>query len=380
MATTKRDYYEVLGIGRDATEEDVRKAFRKKAFEYHPDRNKSADAEAKFKEVNEAYEVLRDAERRSRYDRFGHAAPAASSAGRSAGFDGFENFPGFGDIFDAFFGGTRTAGGARRVSVAERGTDLAVDLVLEFEDAAFGVERELEVPRTGPCGRCRGMRGEPGSQLQTCASCRGTGEVRRAARSAFGQFINIAVCSACGGEGRIVTNPCTQCKGSGLERKKKTIAVKVPGGVSAGSQIRLTGEGDAGRNGGPPGNLYINIRVKEHRLFERQQDHTLYTLPITVAQAALGATLDVPTLEGPISLKVPPGTQPGTVFRFKGKGVPHLRGGGRGDHLVTIDVVIPKSLDGNLKKLFQQLDELLKKPDSNKKERGIFDRLKDAMN
>jgi molecular chaperone DnaJ len=254
-----------------------------------------------------------------------------------------------------------------------------VDLALSFEEAAFGVEKELEIPRTETCTRCKGSRSEPGSQLQTCASCRGTGEVRRAQRSVFGQFINIATCATCGGEGRTVTTPCTQCKGAGMERKRRKVAVTIPAGVSTGSQIRLTGEGDAGRRGGPAGSLFINIHVSEHPIFERQQDHILYTLPLTVAQATLGDSIDIPTLEGSYTLKVPAGTQPGTVFRLKGKGVPHLRGGGRGDHLVTIDIVIPKNLDGRTKKLFQELDEVLKKPDANKKEKGIFDRLKDAM-
>ena len=378
MATTKRDYYEVLGVERGASAEEIAKAFRQKAMEFHPDRNKSPDAEQKMKEVNEAYFVLRDEQKRAQYDQFGHNGPRSQ---QGVGFDGVGDMAGFGDIFDAFFGGTRSGSpfGGTRASAAQRGQDLAVELVLEFQEAAFGVEKEFEISHTETCTRCRGSRSEPGSQPQVCTTCKGTGEIRRAQRSVFGQFVNIAVCSTCGGEGRVVTNKCTQCHGAGLERKKKTIAVRVPGGVSTGSQIRLTNEGDAGRLGGPTGNLYVNITVKPHPLFDREQDHILYTLPVTVTQAALGDEIEIPTLDGSVSMKVPSGTQPGTVFRLKGKGVPHLRGIGRGDQLVTIDVVIPKSLDAKQKKLFQDLDETLKRPDLTKKGKGFFERLKETL-
>ena len=243
MATTKRDYYESLGVGRNATPEDIRKAFRKLAFDHHPDRNKDPGAEARFKEISEAYEVLSDGQKRAQYDRFGHAG--ASAFGR--GFEGFDNF-GFGDIFDAFFGGSgRRRGGAR---AAARGADLAATITIEFEEACFGAEKEVEIARAELCSRCDGSRGEPGTQPEQCSNCNGIGEVRRAQRSVFGEFVNIATCEVCRGEGRVNTKPCTQCRGAGRERRNRKIAVKIPAGVDTGSQMRLSGEGEPGANGG----------------------------------------------------------------------------------------------------------------------------------
>ncbi len=378
MATTKRDYYDVLQLPRDVSEEEIRKAFRKKAFEYHPDRNKSPDAETKFKEVNEAYEVLRDRDKRARYDRFGHAGAAG---GAGVGFDGSEGFPGFGDIFDAFFGGTRAGGfgGATRAKTVERGADLAATLTIEFEEAAFGAGKSFEITRTDSCTRCKGNRSEPGTEAERCSTCHGTGEVRRTQKSIFGQFVNVAVCGRCDGAGSVVTTPCIQCRGSGRERKKKIIEVKIPPGVTDGSQIRLTGEGEAGRNGAPHGNLYISLDVKPHPVFEREQDHILYTLPINVAQAALGDEIEIPTLEGAHTLKIPPGSQHGAVIRLKGKGIAHLRSHGRGDQFVTLDVLVPTELDKEQKKLFQDLNDSLEKPDLSHKQKSFFDRVRDSL-
>ncbi|MSQ25297.1 MAG: molecular chaperone DnaJ [Dehalococcoidia bacterium] len=376
MATAKRDYYEVLDVGREAGAEDIRKAFRKKAFELHPDRNKAPDAEPKFKELNEAYEVLRDAEKRAQYDRFGHASPGQGGAG----FDGVSGFPDFGDIFDAFFGGTGAARGGRPgAQAAERGADLQVALTIEFDEAAFGTEKKFDINRVEACSRCAGSRSEPGAKAEKCAGCNGTGQVRQVQKSVFGQFVNVTQCGKCGGRGQIISNPCTACKGAGKERKQRTISVKIPAGVAGGSQIRLTGEGESGANGGPRGNLYVALQVNAHPLFDREGDDLVYALPITVAQAALGDEVEVPTLEGKTKLKVPPGTQPGSVFRLKGQGITHLRGHGRGDEIVSVDVVIPKTLSAKEKKLFQELSGSLKKPDMSKKDEGFFDRIKQTL-
>ena len=372
MATAKRDYYEVLGVDRNATEDHIRKAFRKQAFDYHPDRNKDPGAETRFKEANEAYEVLRDPEKRARYDRFGHAGPNAGGVG----FEGFGDLPGFGDIFDAFFGGGR---GGARTQTRQRGADLAVSLAIEFEEAAFGAEKTFDVARMQVCERCRGQRSEPGTQPASCDTCRGSGQVRQAQRSIFGQFVNITTCPRCQGEGKVITDPCTQCRGQGRERTKKTIAVTIPAGVDNGSQLRLSGEGEGGGNGGPPGDLYIAIGIKEHPIFDREQDDVLYTLPINVAQAVLGDELEIPTLGGVTTVKVPAGTQPGTVLRLKSQGVAHLRGGGRGDQLVTVDVVMPKTLDGEQRTAFETLYQSLKKPDLHQRGKSFFDRIKEAL-
>ncbi|MBI2887937.1 MAG: molecular chaperone DnaJ [Chloroflexi bacterium] len=372
MATIKRDYYEVLGIERGASEEEVKKAFRRLAFQYHPDRNKEAGAEDRFKEINEAYEVLSDPEKRSQYDRYGHDG-LQGALGR--GFEGFEGFGGFGDIFDAFFGGT--AGRAR--NAPQQGRDLQYPLELRLEEAAFGAEKELEVPRIERCAHCRGSRSEPGSQPVRCTTCNGSGEVRRAQQSIFGQFVNVAMCPTCRGEGQRITSPCSACGGAGRQQVSKKIRVTIPPGVDDSTQIRLTGEGDAGVRGGPPGNLYVVLSIRPHELFQRQDDHILYTLPINVVQAALGATLEVPTLDGPVPLKVPPGTQTGAVFRLRGHGVQHLRGSGRGDEIVSIQVVVPERLTERQRQLFADLAATFEEEERASGERGFFDKLKDAL-
>ena len=344
---TKRDYYEVLGISRNATDEEVRKAFRRLAFKYHPDHNHEAGAEEKFKEVNEAYEVLSDADKRAAYDRFGHGS-AEGFFGR--GFEGFD-FGGFGDIFDAFFGRTATA----TRQAPQRGADLRYGVTITLEEAAFGTEKETEISRIENCSLCQGVGCKPGSQPSRCPNCNGTGQVRRTQQSIFGRFTNITTCPRCHGEGRIITEPCPQCRGSGKEKRQRNILVKIPAGVDDGSQIRITGEGDAGTRGGPSGNLYITVSVKQHELFTRNGDDIIYELPINFAQAALGAEVEVPTLDGKVKLKVPAGSQTGRVFQLKNKGVPHLHRSGRGDQLVTLLVVTPESLTEKQRQLFQEL-------------------------
>jgi molecular chaperone DnaJ len=347
----KRDYYEVLGVPRNASPEDIRKAFRKLAFQYHPDRNKDDGASERFKEVNEAYEVLSDTDKRAAYDRFGHAG-AENLFGR--GFEGFD-FGGFGDIFEAFFGGTGTS----TRHAARRGDDLRYNISLSFEEAALGCEKEIEITRVELCATCHGTRSQPGSQPARCTACNGTGQVRRVQRSFFGQFINTSVCGECRGEGKIVTDPCRDCRGTGFQKHKRSILVKVPAGIDDGNGIRLTGEGDAGIRGGSPGNLYVVVSVKKHPFFSREGDNVIYELSVNFAQAALGTETTVPTLHGESKLKIPSGSQSGKVFRLKGSGIPHLRGGGRGDQLVVLKVVTPESLTKEQRRLFEELAKSL---------------------
>jgi molecular chaperone DnaJ len=343
----KRDYYEVLGVPRNASPEDIKKAFRKLAFQYHPDRNKDDGASEKFKEVNEAYEVLSDADKRSAYDRFGHAG-AENLFGR--GFEGFD-FGGFGDIFEAFFGGTRTT----TRQAPRRGGDLRYNISVTFEEAALGCEKEIDITRTEVCSTCHGTRSQPGSQPARCTTCDGTGQIRRVQRSIFGQFINTSVCGQCHGEGKIVTDPCRDCKAIGFQKHKRNIAVKIPAGIDDGNGIRMTGEGDAGIRGGPAGNLYVVVTVKPHRFFNREGDNVVYELRVNFAQAALGAEVSVPTLYGESKLKIPSGSQTGQVFRLKGSGIPHLRGSGRGEQLVVLRVMTPESLNKEQRRLFEEL-------------------------
>ena len=349
MATRNADYYDVLGVPRSASADDIKKAFRKLAMQYHPDRNQEDGAEARFKQIGEAYEVLSDEEKRSRYDRFGHAGLAGFDAGR--GFDGAD-MSGFGDIFDAFFGGAT----ARQGRQAQRGADRRIDIEISFEQAAFGTEREIDVERIERCSRCARSASEPGSKPARCDACEGSGQVRRVSRSLFGQFVNVAPCMQCRGEGELVTNPCRDCRGNGRERKSRKLRVSIPQGVSDGSRMRLTGEGDTGVHGGPVGHLYVYISVTPHPSFERIDDDLVYLLAMNPAQAALGFEAEVPTLDGDsATVKVPAGTQNGRVFTLKSKGVPHLHRGGRGDLLVRADVQTPMDLSEEQRELLKKL-------------------------
>jgi molecular chaperone DnaJ len=350
----KRDYYEVLGVQRDASNEDIKKAFRKLAFQYHPDRNREDGASEKFKEINEAYEVLSDADKRASYDRFGHSG-AGDFFGR--GFEGFD-FGGFGDIFEAFFGGTTTA--SRQAP--RRGSDIHSRISISFEEAALGTEKEIEITRTEVCTTCRGTRSRPGTQPGRCPECNGTGQIRRVQRSIFGQFINTAACGRCRGEGTLITDPCPDCKGSGLQKHRRHIAVAIPAGIDDGNTIRMTGEGDAGYRGGPAGNLYVEISVARHKFFTREGNNVVYELQVNFSQAALGTEVDVPTLYGESKLKVPAGSQTGKIFRMKDKGIPRLHGLGRGDQLVILRVVTPESLNKEQRKLFEELAKSLGHP------------------
>jgi molecular chaperone DnaJ len=365
----KRDYYEVLGVRRDASANEIHKAYRRLARQYHPDVNKSPDAEEQFKEINEAYQVLSDEEKRAVYDRFGHS-------GLEGGFSDFPGFTDLGDVFESFFGGF---GRARAQRGPQAGEDLRVDLTLTFEEAVFGAEKELEVERLEICPTCQGSGAEPGSQPIRCPECGGTGQVRRVRSSIFGSFVNVSTCSRCHGEGEIVSTLCHECRGQQRVRVKKRISVNIPPGVDDGTRIRLAGEGNAGLYGGPPGHLYAFLSVKPHRYFQRKDNDIYLNIHINIAQAALGDKIKVPTLDGEVELTIPAGTQTGQTFTLKERGVPHLRRNGRGDEIVTVFVATPTNLTPEQKKLLLELSRTLGKEAIPQNDRGLFDKLKDAF-
>lgn len=367
----KRDYYEVLGVSRSASLDELKRAFRKLAMEYHPDRNSDPTATERFKEVNEAYGVLSDPEKRRSYDMFGHAGVGQ---GAGAGFEGFGGF-GFGDIFETFFGGGFGARASRRTT---RGDDVPYELTITFEEAYTGVTKEIDVTRLVACELCGGTGAEPGTGLDTCASCNGSGQVRRQAQSVFGSVVNITTCPTCGGAGRILRSPCSECRGQGRVERHRRLRVSIPPGVDTGSQIRLAGEGEAGYRGGPPGDLYIVLRVRPHAQLRRQDDEVIYELRINMIQAALGDAIQVPTLDGPVEITVPPGTQYGQTFRLPRKGMPNLRTGRRGDQFVVVQVVIPKDLKAEQKALLREVGGLTGRPE--KVSKGFFEKLREAIN
>ena len=354
----KRDYYEVLGVDRNASDEEIKGAFRKLAFKYHPDHNRDHGAEDKFKELNEAYEVLSDRDKRAGYDHYGHNSNA-DFGGQN--FDG-ANFSGLGDIFDAFFGGTGT--GTRPAQ--QRGSDLHYSVSITLEEAAFGVEKEINLSRTEHCPACQGSGSAPNTQPSRCPDCNGSGQVRRVQQSIFGRFVNVAPCPKCRGEGIIITDPCPKCRGTGKEKNKRSIMAKIPAGVDDSSRLRLSGEGDAGSRNTQAGDLYVSISVKKHALFTRDGDDIHYEMQINFAKAALGAEVEVPTLEDKVKLKIPSGSQTGQVFRLKNKGITHLQGHGRGDEFVNLKVVTPDSLTAQQRKLFEELAKTLDSPGNRK--------------
>lgn len=374
----KRDYYEVLGVSRNATSDEIKKAYRKLARKYHPDANPGdKDAEAKFKEISEAYVVLSDPEKRAGYDRFGHAGADGQGFG---GFEGFGDFGGLGDIFEMFFGG---GGRTRRRTGPERGQDIRTDMEISLEEAAFGLEREVKVPRVETCGTCGGSGAAAGSKPKTCLACAGTGQVQFTQSTPFGRIVQSRTCDRCRGTGQVIEKPCPTCRGAGSVRKTRSIKVKVPPGVDNGSRLRLAGEGEAGTRGGPPGDLYVYIHVKQHKLFRREGDDLICEISLSFVQAALGDEIDVPTLEGKEKLKIPEGTQPGTVFRIRGKGVPHLSGFGRGDQHVRIKVMIPGKLSEKQKELLREFARLDNGESVQGKgqagDKSFFEKMKDAF-
>ena len=375
MAARKRDYYEVLGVERGANPDEIKKAYRKLARQHHPDVNKASDAEALFKELNEAYEVLSDDKKRAAYDRFGHAATDGTFGGGGGGFTGFGS-GGLGDIFEEFFGfGGRTAN--RRTP--RRGADLRFDMPIAFEEAAFGFEREIEVARAEACSRCNGRGAEPGTTPLKCSTCNGTGEVRRVQQSLLGSFVNVTTCPACRGEGETISIPCSQCRGSRRVRVARKLSVKVPPGVDSGTQIRLANEGELGEFGGPPGNLYVVLDVKPHAYFRRREDDVVLEVQVNVAQAALGDEIKIPTLDGEEKIAIVAGTQTGRVVSIKGKGIPHLRRPGRGDQLVVVQVSTPMNLTPDQRELFGKLAKTLGKEVIPQNEKGFLDKLRDLF-
>jgi molecular chaperone DnaJ len=369
--TTQTDLYEVLGISRDASQEEVKRAFRKLAMEYHPDRNKADHAEERFKAIAAAYDVLSDPEKRSAYDRFGMSGVSGNG---QQGFSGFDGFAGFGDIFDAFFRGSAT-----NRTRTQRGADLRAALTISLEEAVFGVEREIEFERTEACATCHGRGQKGGKQLDVCPECEGTGEIRRTQQSLFGQFVNLATCSHCGGAGQVVTDPCPDCRGQGLNRGRVERVVRIPPGIDDGAQIRISGEGDAGARGAPGGNLFVVVRVRPHKKFTRENDDLIYELALNPAQAALGTSVQVPTLDGEkMTIEVKPGTQHGHVYGMRGQGVPHLRGAGRGDLLVRTHVVTPTKVTDEQRELLEQLASSLGTP-AVPRDSSLFDRIKGAF-
>lgn len=370
---TKRDYYDILGVPKGASPEEIKSAFRRLARQYHPDVNKAADAEERFKEINEAYAVLADEQKRAAYDRFGHA-----------GLDGMGGMPDFtnvdlGDIIEELFGfGFGRRANRQQRNAPRRGADLQYNLTLTFEEAVFGVEKEVSFTRDEVCARCDGAGAEPGTSKSTCPTCAGRGEVRQNRETFFGNMVQVITCPTCRGTGEMIGSPCTVCNGRGLERKDVKRNVNIPAGVDSGTQVRLSAEGQPGINGGPQGDLYIAINVRDHKYFRRREFDILLDLDINVAQAALGAEVEVPTVDGATVLSIPAGVQPGKVLRMRHKGVPHLRGGGRGDQLVMLNVAIPHKLNGEQRKLFEQLAATM---DSNvqPKESGWFDKIREVL-
>ncbi len=371
----KRDYYEVLEISRTASSDDIKKAYRRLARKYHPDINKEPEAEERFKEINEANEVLSDADRRAAYDRYGHAAFAGGNAGASGDPFGFGGSP-FGDLFETFFSGGASTG--RRQRQVPRGGDIKATITLSFEEAIFGAEKEIEVNRYEPCDDCHGTRMRDGATPQTCPQCNGSGEVRRVQNTILGQFMTATTCDRCGGEGVVVTDPCPTCRGRGRQSKARKIVVTVPPGVDEQSTLRLSGQGEQIRDG-VPGNLFVTLRVKPHPQLGRNGKQILFDLPVTVAQATLGDEIEIPSVDGDVSFVLPTGTQPGQQFRLRGKGVPDIRGGDRGDQIVTVHVVIPRDLTPEQRSLFEQLDVELGREVEMPKEKGFFARVKDAL-
>lgn len=373
----KRDYYEVLGISRNASKDDIKAAFRNLARKYHPDVNNDPDAEENFKEINEAYGVLSDVDKRAAYDRFGHQGVKGVNGG-GMGFDPTD-FPDIADIFGEMFGFGGFGGGRRaRRNAPRRGADLQYQVSLTFKEAVFGTEKDIDITRDETCETCQGSGAKPGTSPESCSECGGRGEVRRTRQTLLGSMVQVTPCPVCKGQGRTIPDPCPTCRGSGTERKTIRKKITMPAGVDDGTRIRLAGEGQPGEQNGPSGDLYLIIKVRPHKYFRRQNNNILLDLNINVAQAALGAEVKVPTVDGDVILKIPPGTQPGKIIRMRGKGVPHLRSSARGDQLVIINVTIPERLGEEERVLFEQLAE---KMDSDvlPQERGFFDRLKNVL-
>ena len=368
----KKDFYEVLGLEKGASDAEIKKAFRKLALKYHPDKNQgNKEAEERFKEINEAYQVLSDPQKRAQYDRFG----TADFNGGGAGFSGFDDFD-LGDIFESFFGGGFAGfGGSSRRTGPQKGPDVKYSINLTFNEAVFGVEKEISITKSENCETCKGTGAKPGTNAKTCPKCNGSGQIKVQRNTALGSFVSVNTCDMCGGKGTVISEPCNTCKGKGTVRKQRKIKVKIPAGVDTGNVIPIRGQGEAGINGGPPGDLYISVRVIPDPFFKRRGDDIYIDQHISFAKATLGTELKVKTIDGEVKYDVPSGTQPGTVFRLKGKGVPHVNGRGRGDQYVNIIVDIPKSLNQKQKEALLAYMEASGEIQSSEKE-GFFDKIK----
>jgi molecular chaperone DnaJ len=379
LPQSKRDFYEVLGVGKNASDAEIKKAYRTMAKQYHPDVN-SGDktSESKFKEVNEAYEILSDPQKKARYDQYGHAGVDPNGFGNAgAGFGDFD-FGGIGDIFESFFGGSGFGRSSKSRSGPQKGADLKYSTEISFEEAAFGLEREISINRHENCTTCGGSGAKAGTSPTTCTQCNGTGQVQYKQSTPFGQFVNVKACDACRGEGKIISNPCTACSGKGKVRKSVKIELDIPAGIDDGQTMSLRGEGDPGAKGGPAGDLYITIKVRPHALFKRQGNDVVCEMPITFVQAVLGAELEVPTLDGKVKYSIPEGTQTGSIFRLKNKGIPYLRGNGRGDQYVKVDIEVPKKLNEKQKAALRGFADI-SGDEVHEQRKGFFDKMKDAL-
>ena len=378
----KRDYYEVLGVERNATAEEIKKAYRKKAIQYHPDKNPGdKEAEEKFKEAAEAYEVLSDEQKRARYDQYGHAGMSGASGGFSGGGMSMEDiFSHFGDIFGGSFGGAFSGfggGGFRQEARRHKGSSLRVKVKLTLEEIAHGTEKKLKVKKYVPCQACHGTGAESGSGYSTCTACGGTGQVTQITNTILGRMQTSTVCSACGGEGRIINKKCPQCSGEGVVLDQEIITVNIPAGVAQDMQLSVSGKGNAGRRGGIPGDLLVQIEEEPHPTLIRDGNDLVYALFLSVPDATLGSTVEIPTLDGKVKIKIDPGTQPGKILRLRGKGLPDVNGYRRGDLLVNVNVWIPKSVTRDERKVLEHLQESDSfKPNPTKEDKNFFERMR----
>ncbi|MBR2894933.1 MAG: molecular chaperone DnaJ [Oscillospiraceae bacterium] len=375
----KRDYYEVLGVQKGASDAEIKKAYRKLAKENHPDLNPGdAAAEARFKEANEAYEVLSDSDKRQRYDQFGFAGvdPNYGAGGYGGGFDGGFDFGDLGDIFGSFFGGGFGGGGGRTRNGPQRGESIRMRLTLTFEEAAFGCEKDVAVERIEQCETCHGSGAAAGTTPETCTTCHGTGQVQQRRQTPMGVFATTGPCPTCGGKGKIVKTPCTDCGGNGQVRRRKTVKVTIPAGIDDGQTISLRSQGNAGKNGGPAGDLLLVITVTPHPLFKRDGMHVYCDAPITFTQAVLGAELEIPTIDGKVKYEIPEGTQTGTTFRLRGKGIPQVHGRGRGDQYVTVHIETPRNLTREQKEALKKFSESLGERNYEEKKSSFFKKKK----